>query len=52
MKSKKKQLKELKEELEWIYQNTTKAFRQRAAMIKRIAHISDRIVELESEMNK
>lgn len=50
MKSKKKELAELKEELEWIYQNITRAARQRAGMSRRIAHLCDRISQLEKEI--
>lgn len=47
-----KELKEKEDYIEYIYEYTTKAFRQSARMRKKIAFNCDRIVELSNEIER
>jgi hypothetical protein len=49
---KEKELKRYKKEIERIYRETSKAFRQRAGMRRKLGFYADKIVELENELNK
>ena len=51
-KQKQKELKWYKEQIDRIYSETSKAYRQRAGMQRKLGFYADRIVELENELNK
>ena len=52
MEEKKLELQKLQQELEYIYKNTTRAYRQKAGMSKRLCYLYNRISKLENELKE